>query len=312
MSPRKIYNSHLRILVIQEDLAREGVNDVLDYVSRNHEHRTDFYIVVARKTSAASTLKVLTHLEAIPANQMYYSLSASQKAWGHTSTMTLDMLIRDIVSEGKSPVLTGIRYRGPQEVGKSKQNVEEISSPAILVYTGLGVFRKDKLIGWLSEEDSRNYSFIHDDIDSTVLVIPCPSGGKLSLEVIRFKTKIKSSLTGDNPAIKLTSRTEVNIGEVKCRIDLTKLDTINELQTIASEQLQTNMEKTIKKVQQTYGVDIFGFGDAFHRSYPKYWHKVTEQWETFFPSLPVTVKVDLQIREIGTLNNSFMEQKQRE
>ena len=56
-SPRKVYSSHLRILVISEELAREGITPILDGISRNHEMRADFYIVVAKGTTAENSIK---------------------------------------------------------------------------------------------------------------------------------------------------------------------------------------------------------------------------------------------------------------
>src|SRR5207253_4416944 len=45
-SPRKIYVSHLRVVVFGEKLAREGIGKTLDILSRDHEMRSDFYLMV--------------------------------------------------------------------------------------------------------------------------------------------------------------------------------------------------------------------------------------------------------------------------
>lgn len=42
LSPRKIYIAHLRILVLGEDLAKEGISPVLDLLARDTEVRNDF------------------------------------------------------------------------------------------------------------------------------------------------------------------------------------------------------------------------------------------------------------------------------
>lgn len=48
-SSRKIYSAHIRVLIIGESLAREGIANVLDLLSRNPEARTDFYLMIAHK-----------------------------------------------------------------------------------------------------------------------------------------------------------------------------------------------------------------------------------------------------------------------
>ncbi|WP_336776866.1 Ger(x)C family spore germination protein [Paenibacillus sp. MMO-58] len=308
VSPRPIYSAHLRMLVIGEELAKEGIGDALEYMSRYYEHRTDFYIAIARETTAASTLKILTHLEAIPANQMYSSLLNSQKQWAPTASITLDQLIMDIVSKGKQPVVTGLRLRGDREKGESRESVESIASPAHLQYSGIAVFNQDKLVGWLNQSESRGYSVIHNDVHNTVGVIKCPDGGRMTIEVIRSKTISKAKFVNGEPEIHLAIRTEASIGEVLCKIDLTQKSSIYELEHKSEEAIKGYVQKTIDQVQEKYKVDIFGFGDVVHRANPAYWKNVENDWDTVFQKIPVKIDVVVNIRQTGTVNNSFMQE----
>ena len=115
ISPRVIYLAHLRVLVIGESLARAGIEKPLDLFSRDPEVRTDFFIVIAKGSSAKDVLKILTPLEKIPVNKLYMSLATSQKEWAPTTTITLDELMSDIISEGTNPVLTGVKVTGVEE-----------------------------------------------------------------------------------------------------------------------------------------------------------------------------------------------------
>lgn len=61
ISPRKIYNSHIRMIVFSEDVAKEGINSFMDFFLRDYEYRTDFYFVVSKGISAHEILKKLLH-----------------------------------------------------------------------------------------------------------------------------------------------------------------------------------------------------------------------------------------------------------
>ncbi|MGZ6507300.1 MAG: Ger(x)C family spore germination protein, partial [Tumebacillaceae bacterium] len=74
ISPRKLWGSHLRVCVLGEDFAREGVSKALDLLSREHELRSDFYLIVAKGTRAENVLKVLTPLEKIPSTSLFSKL----------------------------------------------------------------------------------------------------------------------------------------------------------------------------------------------------------------------------------------------
>lgn len=307
VSPRKVYIAHLRIVVLGEALAREGIGKSLDFLTRDTEARTDFYVTVAKGTTAEDVLKVLTTLEAIPANKLFNSLETSSRQWAPTASVTLDTLISDMTSEGKHPVLTGIVVNGNPQEGAARKNVEVSNSPARHQYATLGVFKKDKLIGWLDVNESKGYNYILDKVSSTAAVIPCSKGGKLAVETIRSKTKIKGSMKRGKPHIDIGIRGEVNVDDVECHIDLTKTKTIAELEKAGEKRVKQLVEDVIDTVQKKYKVDIFGFGDAIRRSNPKAWKKLKKDWDRQFQHLDVNVKVDTKIRQIGAVGNSFLE-----
>ncbi|OPA76243.1 spore gernimation protein GerC [Paenibacillus selenitireducens] len=306
-SPRKIYISHLRILILGEALAREGIGKSLEFLTRDNEARSDFYIAVSKGLMAEDILKVLTSLDAIPANMLYNALETSQKAWAPTTSVTLDELIKDITSEGKHPVLTGIFINGEPQMGNSNKNVQMVDSSAQLQYTSLAVFRGDKLVGWLNEKESKGYNYIRDKVTSTAGVIPCPKGGELTLEIIRSKTKVKGSVIKGKPHIDIEVRSRANVDEVECQIDLTKTKTIAQLESLGDARVKELIDEVIHTVKKEYKADIFGFGDAIRRSNPKFWKKAKGRWDQYFVDLDVTVKVDGQIHQLGTVSNSFLE-----
>ncbi|WP_054024492.1 Ger(x)C family spore germination protein [Bacillus sp. FJAT-28004] len=312
VSPRKIYPSHLRIVVLGESLAKEGIGQALDLLSRDEEVRNDFFIVVAKHTTAENTLKILTKLETIPAVSLFSTLHTSEKQWAPTTTVTLDQLITTLVSKGRDPVLTGLVVLGDQEVGQDNKNMEKVLTPSILQYSGLAVFKKDKLIGWLNETESKAYNYINDEIKSTVGFVTCPQGGKITFEVIRSKTKVKGSVRNEQPRIDIEVRLDINIGEVQCSLDLLETKSIAEVERLANRKVEGFIEATVKKLQKKYKVDVFGFGEVIHRSNPREWRKLKNNWNQNFVTMPVNVKVHHKIRHLGTVANSFLEEMKKE
>jgi len=306
-SPRKIYPGHLRMLVIGEDLAREGLAESLELLSRDWELRSDFYVVIAKEKNAAEILNVTTTLEAIPANKMFSTLKTSETAWSGTNGITLDELITDLEVVGKEAVLTGITVSGDLEIGTSKQNIESITPAARIQYDNLAVFNKDKLVGWLTEEESRGYNDITNSVKNTVVSISCPKEGQASIEIIQFNSKLKGNVKKGKPEVDIDMEVKGNIGAVECEINLTELETIKELEKITEKRLEDVVTKTIESAQNRYQSDIFGFGTAIHRFNPKEWEKLKGQWEEEFSDLKVNVKVDVKLQRMGTIDNSFLE-----
>lgn len=307
VSPRKIYPGHLQMLIIGEELAKEGIGESLDLLARDWELRPDFYVVVAKDVTAREILNVTTDLESIPASKMFAGLKVSEKAWAGTYGVTLDELIVDLISDGKEAVLTGIQLAGNKQIGSTQQNIESISKPAQIKYDNLAVFKEDRLMGWLTEQDSRGYSGITNSVKSTVTSISCPNEGKSTIEVTNFHSKIEGNIVHGKPEVNIHTKAEGNVGEVRCKIDLKNPESIQELEKIYEKEATRIINETIDVLQQEYQSDIFGFGEAIHRSNPQEWNQIKENWDEEFSDLTVNVKVDMKIRLTGTVNSSFLE-----
>lgn len=120
---------------------------------------------------------------------------------------------------------------------------------------------------------------------------------------------MKGSIHNDKPEISIEQHIESDIGEVQCRnLELTDTKTITELEQIANKKVQNLFKTTIKKVQNEYKSDIFGFGEIIHRSNPQAWKKLRNNWDETFVNLPISVKMDIKIRLLGKVTNSFLEE----
>jgi spore germination protein KC len=159
-SPRKIYNAHLRMIILGEDMARNGIKDAIDFYMRDYEFRTDFYFAVARNKTAREVLEILTPLEFIPGLNMYGSLKLSQDHTGLTKEVNIIDLAQIILADGHEPVLPGIDISPGTPDSDNISAMTTVNGGKRLFYNGLGFFCDDKLIGWLSGEETLGFNYI--------------------------------------------------------------------------------------------------------------------------------------------------------
>ncbi len=307
LTPRKAYFAHLQVLVVGENLAKEGISQTLDILSRDQEIRNNFDVIVSHQATAKEVLNVLTPIEKIPANKIINSLAGSEKAWGSTLSVNVEDLINALNSIGKSSVLPAIEIQGDTQLGIDKTNVARIKTPVILKYVGLVVFKEDKLMGLLTEEESRSFNFLKDKIKSTVEIISCPEQGKLTTEITKSTTKIKGKFEHDTPKIDVEITIEQNVGEVECAINLTENQTITYINKKTAELIKDQIEKTLMTIQKNYQLDIIGFGEVLYREDHKEWKKIKDEWPTIFPDLAVNIEVKVNTKGLGTMNNSMLQ-----
>ncbi|WP_091018690.1 MULTISPECIES: Ger(x)C family spore germination protein [Paenibacillus] len=308
-SPRRIFMAHIRVLVFGEEYARkDGIYDVIEALMREPTARPDYYVMVAKNTTASHVLDVLTPLENIPAEKLFNSLDVSAKTWSPTTTVTGDELMDFMISPGIQPVITGVEILGNQEQSGNKENIATIRSPARLNTTGLSVFRKDKLIGWLTADESKGYNYIRDNVESTVSHMPCRKKGNVTFKTLRTTTKRKAKIVNGKPVINIDIKNVSSIGAVECGIRIGSMKVLKELESDSEERLIELMQESVHSVRRKFHVDIFGFGQEVYHADPKFFKKIENDWDKYFEELDIKYKANVQIKRVGTLDDSFKDE----
>lgn len=303
-SSRKMYMSHMKFVIFDENTAKKGIKEPLDFLFRDHEVRPDFYLAVVRGNSAKDAVTYVTPTEILPAMDMYKALKISEKAWAPTAAVNVKDLLKQFTKDGIEPVLTGIRLNH-LEKGLTIDNVKKSPEHANYLFTGIGVFQDDRLIGWMNESESKAFTYISNSVSSTVTSIDCPySKEKFAVEVISSKVKVRPEIIGDEPHISLVVVTEANIGESACNMNLKDNRIFNDFQEAARENQEQILKKGVSNAQQL-GSDIFGFGEAFHRKFPREWRKWKGDWSQKFQKLDVDIHIHYRLNRVGKIISPF-------
>lgn len=302
VAPRVPYLSHIRVLIFGESLARSGVSDALDFLSRNQQLRTDFFMLVSKGGKAAEILDVVTSFENIPANSLYSSILLSEKKWAVTGRVTLQQFITQMERQGSNPVLPGVKVIGNKQSEKSPDNKNKVVPMTLIKHVGLAVFNRDRLVGWLGEPLSKSTNYALNEVHTTSGYIEGPGGGIVGFEVRRTESDIKVKLGEDNiPEFTVKIKMETDLNSVQSSVDLQKSDTVEWINRKIEQKVDDYVTRDLRIIQQKYGTDVFGFGEALHRRYPKLWKQVRNHWDEQFKHCRITVKSKVAVRRIGSI-----------
>ena len=285
----------------------------MDFLIRDHEMRGDSLVLVAKDSTPDEILRILTAMENVPATKVYNALEISSLSWAPSTKISEDELIAVLMSEGENPVLPGISIEGDKDLGENSQMLENVNPSAILKIGPLAAFKKDKLVGWLNEDESAGYNYIMGNVSGTVEVISCSEGGKLGIEIHRTKSNVKGKLENEKPEIDIEIKVEGDIGDVASPVDLSKTENFKDVETHLEKKIKSKVEAAIKKAQTEFASDIFGFGEAIHRADFKAWKDLKKDWDKEFTSLPVNVNVVVNLKNgTGKNLNPFYFKKKEE
>lgn len=293
---RHIFFAHSRNLVIGENLAKNGVAHIIDFFARYHEPRLHSYLICTRG-EAADLLNSRALLEKVPSEE---TRELVKQGIGLKITIKdfWDMLLAD----GIEPVAPQIDL-APHEAHTNSAAGGADSKTQII--EGTAIFRKDKLVGWMGDMETRGVLYLRDEISMGVITINLPKdkgGGKISVEIKGVQSEVTPKLANGHLSVDVDIHADVNVLESASKINLTQNDMILYLQTKLNKELKDRVELALDQAQHTYQSDILGFGRAVYRAYPKEWHQQYKQnWDDTFPNLEVAIHPDVVIRRIGLI-----------
>ncbi len=309
---RRLVFSHTRALYINEEVAKsDGVSHFLDSLERSPQFRNDFNILITKNHSASNYTRINDPVEQVPALKVQKSIKSLLKSWGGDPRVRLTDFIDAIIAEGRSPIASTVVIDGDPEKGQNAESNMEVKAPARIVLDGLAVFKKDKLIGYLSLDDTRNYLWTQK-LETTMLSVPCEEDGDdknplyFDIVITNNKSEMRTDYKGNQPQLKLNIYSEASINSMQCQKDLSNKATYTELEKKSDKQIKKMITETIKKVQKDYGVDIFGFGEALNRQHYQKAKEVLGHWNEEFSRADVEVDVKIALRRSGTRNKSFI------
>jgi spore germination protein KC len=307
---RRLYFSHNQILVIGEELARKGIGNLFEYIERDPEIRTDFYVLIAKGAKASDVMKIATPVEKIPGTELHDSIENVERSLGTSYGVSIEDIIEDISSE-KIEIATGsVEIAGDEEGGYSKKNVENIQPKANLKLNGIAVFKDNKLIDFFNLKQSRGAALVLDKIANTIINIPCSKQGNIAVEVIHSTTTVKAEFHGGRPSILIKIKQEANIDEAICpAVDISDKNTFFWLERQTNRQLRKELHEAINHAQLLKS-DIFGFANTVYKANPGYWKANKTNWEYIFSKLPIRIDIHTEIRREGTRNKSYFEKNQ--
>jgi spore germination protein KC len=293
--PRRIFFSHSRVLIIGEDLARNGVTHILDFYARYQEPRMHSSIIVT-KGKAVDILKQEPTLENVSAEEANELIKRK---------VGLMISIRDfldmLLTEGVEPVAPQFVLE-PLEVKSDSQMKEKQA------INGGAVFKGDKLVGWMDDVETRGILWLRNEMKEGVITVNIGEergGGKISTNIIRTESDIVPDLKDGKITITINTRAEMNVLENASEVNLGDPENIDKLEKEIEKEIKDRMRMTLDKAQGELGSDIFGFGEALYKKYPKEWNNTyKEKWDDEFPELEVIVKPKVFVRRVGLIRHS--------
>ncbi|MDQ0193158.1 Ger(x)C family spore germination protein [Paenibacillus wynnii] len=296
---------HVRVIIISEELAREGISDIMDFLERDSGMRLSSLLFISRGQPAKDILSIITVFGKIPSSDLVQKLETTSKGFGFNFKVETDDVIRGIEAKGAGAIINGVVVSGDQESGGSKKNVEDIEPKAILRTSGLAVFSKDKLVGFLDGAEGKGTSRLYNKLQQHDSIIELGEDNVAAFNIFMVHTTVKANAKDpEHPIINISIGQQAGLKESSGPLDLTRAEVLRDLEKRLSEQTKEETEAAVKAAMK-FKSDYLGFSEAVERDNPKGWKKVQDRWNTVFTRCEVNIKVKSVIRHTDMRTRSF-------
>ena len=300
-SPQKMYGAQIDILILDESIAKENLKDIVDFFARDPEVRSEFYVLVGK---CDSILEVITPLEKISSQNILQSLESNSDYLGSVNKVTFHDLINNYLNDKIELALPTIKLVGDPQKGEENSNISSTEENTYHILDNIAIFKDNKLIGYLNEEDSKVYNLVMNNLNANLVKVDLENDQYIIGEMVDVKSKIE--VNPKKKEITITVSGKAAISEAKYTGNLTKNKTIEKLQKELNKYTKDIVKSSIKNTIKKYKSDIYGFEDMFYKKDAKYYKEnIKDNWDEYFQNLDIKVKSKIEIFEKGNLNGGL-------
>ncbi|WP_123040633.1 Ger(x)C family spore germination protein [Cohnella candidum] len=279
-----LFFGHLRAIVVSEEVAREGITNLNDFLRRNPEVRRMAWMMISQG-KAEQVIRTHPPLERVP-------------------TMYLISTLDNAVRMGKFPQsFMGNFWSNSSKLGQegllpyvkmmSEQNME---------LAGLAAFRGDTMVGASEPLEIAAYMAIKHINPGGYRGVIQLQGTTVTIYATHRSSKIRVYLQDGEPRFSVKVSTEINVEEKTNElVSLSNDQILNKLEELGAVSTEKLYLEFIHKTQR-WGSDIFGFGEYVRAKKSNYWNKnvkTMEKWQMMYNTVPIDVDVDFKIRRVG-------------
>ncbi|WP_138495070.1 Ger(x)C family spore germination protein [Paenibacillus pinistramenti] len=301
---RRLYFSHNNIFVIGKETADDGIYELIDSFLRNLEARETVKVLVA-ESSAKEILEMLMPPEKLPGKALDDLLNKEEKVESVYKAVTVHEIAYMLSSEANAVSIPEIRMEGSEEEDlKTSEAFKRTAPRANLILSGLSLFRGEKRVGSLNEQQSLGVSWLMNQVKHQTLSFDGSREEMSSFVIDSAKVKVTPVKGEEGYILKVRAKANGGLRESNSMDDITDPKGIKLMETEIEREITQIIQEGWAGLQQQK-VDVLGLADKIYRRNPKEWRSIQPQWNEQFAKMKLDIQVKVSIKRTGLFGESF-------
>ncbi len=277
--------SQNRIIILGKSITEENMDNVIDFFVRDVENSSSVYVAAAEKT-AAEILQTKNGNEYVSARNLKNSIDSYEYDARIFATSLYELISRynSASKDFAMPLLSVKEQNGEKNV--------EIS--------GTAVFSNTKYREKISKDDTIYLNIINNEVYNTALSYSMEDNTRISLNVVKSKTKRTVSLRNGKPTFKIMVTMNADISEISGGVSsLMKNSDIEEFKKRGEEYVEKQVKNVISILHNRYESDVSGLARLLYICEQDFYRKNEKKIDEVMKNSIYEIECEINIRRIG-------------
>jgi spore germination protein len=288
---KKLLAGQLRVIVLGKELVNQGILHISETLTKDPSISDLSYLSIVEGEARDLLNLKDPHIPDISIH--LYRLIEQNTKDELMPSATLQEVLHRYYTEGRDPFIPILKKIDNKEVA----------------FTGVGIFKADRLVGEISTDQSFYLKLINDKYKagSTDLIFMSESPklrgrnrseGKtvISLDTIHSSSDIKL-VNKKNLEFDVKVKLNARLIDINSNIDLTKSNNLNLFEKEVSKEMEKRVEELFSYCQSKNS-DVIGLGEVYRVSVRNS-NLTKKKWHEMYPNTKVNVKVDFNMMRSG-------------
>lgn len=287
---KKLLFQHNQIRIFSAEVAKRGIKEHLDLLLRDYQARLEVPMAVADGKAEDIFKLKLPHEpnSGIFLGKFFKDLSEMSNKY----VVRLIDLVHMFLDGTIAPVMPILKIT-------TNENDE-----AGIMFDGMAVFKEDKMIGRLNNEETQGYILSCSAAKKLNITVQA-SEGKALLHIYNLKCDKNIFVDENKHAVAtLKINAKFNLKELQGFKGFKPDELLKYLEKLAQERIKELLFAALTTSKELRA-DVFGFCTMASIKYAKRWDELKDEWDDIFVNLEMPVEVKTKITSTGQISSSL-------
>lgn len=243
---KEVYFAHVKVILFSEEIAKNYMQDVTDYILREPNIRNIFYPLIVLDGKASLILENKNEASPVTSVALEKALTNNRSTPKIAINMDFETMMNNFVDPKKDAYLNTIK-----------------KDETTFALSGMALFKGYQMVGQLNEQETSLFNLLKNTSDNTFIKMACPFKEDKTITIDLYHNR-DTDIKVKEDNIVINSSLKGSVIEDNCEIDFRTSSSYEELSHTFSDEIKKEINHLIKKIQNLQS-DVLEFQNIYYQ-----------------------------------------------